>query len=488
MRFLKSIRVKLTLWYSFLLLTTLVAFGIVAYVYTQRQLAINLDKSLKYEALWFKNNYDPKTRKAKAPGPLLRRVPRRQQIVQPQEKVDEFEIADSLSLILGQVYTHLVLHPNKTYIEVSSNKTGAILFHSHPIDTSIVIEEFPRDTVGLQTLHNGTGVELRVASVETDKLSIIIAYPLGELGEVLDDLFRIFVLLIPIALGVSLAGGWLLAFISLRPVDEVTKTAREISASNLGKQIPESGVDDEIGRLISTFNDMITRLRQSFDQIKQFSSDASHELRTPLTIMRGEVELALRSSKSPEEYRRVLVSNLEEILRLATIIDSLLEFSKSDPDLLEIAFEKVNLKEILAELYEDSEVIAEKKHISVTLEKNEDVVIVGDAVRLRQLFLNLVDNAVKYTPEHGHVTLCSERQNGFVQVKVRDDGIGIPKEDQQRIFNRFYRVEKGRSREMGGSGLGLSIAKSIVLLHRGRIEVESDPGNGATFTVFLPVG
>jgi len=487
MRFLKSIRVKLTLWYSFLVLTTLVAFGIVAYVYTQRQLSVNLDKSLRYEVLWFKNNYDPKTRKAKVPSPPPRRVPRRQQVVQPPEEVDEFEVADSLSPILGQVYTHLVLHPSKTYIEVSSNKTGAILFNSHPVDTSIVIEEFPHDTVGLQTLHNGAGVELRVASVETDKARILIAYPLGELGEVLDDLFRIFVLLIPIAFAASLAGGWLLAFISLRPVEKVTKTAREISAQSLDKQIPERGVNDEIGRLISTFNDMLTRLRQSFDQIKQFSSDASHELRTPLTIMRGEVELALRNPKSPEEYRRVLVSNLEEILRLATIIDSLLELSKTDPLLVQHSFTDVNLREILAEVFEDSEVIAEKKNIHVSLGRNDDVVVLADAVRLRQLFLNLIDNAVKYTPENGNVRLSSEKVDGFVRVKIADDGIGIPKEDQEKVFNRFYRVEKGRSREMGGTGLGLSIVKSIVSLHHGRIEVESEPDKGSTFTIYLPL-
>ena len=480
MLFFKTIRFKLTLWYSFLLLTTLVAFGIIAYEYTERQLSVNLDKLLRYEVAWFKNRYDLRLRSQPS-------VIRKQPFMQVQPEGGVTESSDSLSSIPGEVYRHFVLNPNKTYIEVSSNTTGAILFQSHLIDTSIVIDKYPRDTVGLQTIHNGSGVKLRVASLETDDIQVIVAYPLGQPGEVLDILFRVFVLLIPIAFAVSLGGGWILAYISLRSVDEVTITAREISAHNLDKQIPHRGVNDEIGRLVLTLNEMLARLRQSFNEIKQFSSDASHELRTPLTIMRGEVELALRSPKAPEEYRRVLVSNLEEILRLASIIDSLLEFTKTEPGAKEVAMERVNFTSILTELYEDSKMIAEKKKIQVRLERNDAACILADAIRIRQLFLNLIDNAIKYTPECGHVSLSSELEGGFVKVKVSDDGIGIAEDDQQKIFHRFYRVDKGRSRDMGGTGLGLSIAQSITSSHRGHIAVESVLGKGTTFTVLLPV-
>jgi signal transduction histidine kinase len=246
-------------------------------------------------------------------------------------------------------------------------------------------------------------------------------------------------------------------------------------------------VNDEIGRLISTFNEMIARLSQSFDQIKQFSIDASHELRTPLTIMRGEVELSLRSTKDPEEYRRVLVSNLEELLRLSSIVDGLLTMSKADFNQQDIQFGEVHLKDLLAELYEDGKIIAMKKNVGVELRKNEDVVIMGDRLRLHQLLLNLLDNAIKYTPENGHVSMASERQNGFIKVRVADSGVGIPRDQLQKIFDRFYRVDRARSREMGGSGLGLAIAKWIAELHRGHIDVESEVGKGSTFTVFLPL-
>jgi len=350
-----------------------------------------------------------------------------------------------------------------------------------------MVGEVPLDTTRIITVRSERGTDFRVVATATKMTRIYVAYPLGEVTEVLDNLFSIFLILIPIALAISIGGGWFLAYTSLRPVDEITKAAREISAHNLATRIPPRAVQDEIGRLVATFNDMIERLRLSFDRIRQFSVDASHELRTPLTIMRGEVELALRNTKEPEEYRRVLVSNLEEILRLATIIDSLLALAKADADLADIPLQPVNIRDLIAELYEDSEVIASKKQITVRLSRNTDAVVLGDPVRLRQLFLNLLDNAVKYTPEGGTVILSADRTEAHAVIRVADTGVGIAPEEQNKIFDRFYRVEKGRSRDMGGSGLGLSIAQWIVGLHHGTIAVESEPGAGSTFIVTLPL-
>jgi signal transduction histidine kinase len=204
--------------------------------------------------------------------------------------------------------------------------------------------------------------------------------------------------------------------------------------------------------------------------------------------MRGEVELALRNPKENEEYRRILVSNLEEILRLSAIINNLLTLSKADLGQHEESFtEQVNLRDLIEELYEDVEIMAEKKIISINLVKNEEISIFGDRLRLRQLLLNLVDNALKYTPEKGNVLLSLERENGYAKILVKDSGIGISKEEQRKIFDRFYRVDKARSRELGGSGLGLSIAKLIAEQHKGRIEVESEINQGSTFCVYLPL-
>ncbi len=497
--FFKSVRTRLTVWYAFVLLTTLVGFGLVAYTYLREQLSDNLDKSLTNEARSVKAYIESRASKVKPsrrfgvrkkmPPPVQPSPqPSGQQatVTQPGEQ-PVTEPTDSDDEIWNQIYEHELVNPKKTMIEVT-DKTGMILFRSYTVsEESLVVGEIPMDSIKLTTVKNEQGMDLRIAVTATKNIHLYVAYPLAELTDALDNLFSVFLVLIPIALAVSIGGGWLLAYVSLRPVDIITRTAREISAHNLDTRIPPRAVDDEIGRLIRTFNEMIERLRHSFDQIKQFSVDASHELRTPLTIMRGEVELALRSTKTPEEYRSILVSNLEEILRLASIIDSLLTLSKADANRpAEIAMEPLRMRDLITELYEDTEIIAKEKKIKVTLEKNEDIEILGDKVRLRQLFLNLLDNAVKYTPDHGKVTLASEGINGWVKVSVRDTGIGIAPGEREKIFDRFYRVDKGRSREMGGSGLGLSIARWIVGLHHGRIEVDSKLGNGSTFSVFLP--
>lgn len=502
LRGLRSVRTKLTFWYSFVLLTTLVAFGIISYEYSREQLIGGLDLSLKNEVRWVKNFLEPNeskvkpsrrfaSRKRTAPRPA--RPPAATDSTAsgtavPTAAADSEAQADADDEIWNQIYEHAVLNPKKTLIEVT-NKWGAIVFRSFSVgDDSLGIGDVPINTIKIQTLRNDKGMDLRVAATVTDNLEIYVAYPLSELREALENLFSIFLILIPVALAVSVGGGWFLANKSLKPVDEITRAAREITAQHLDRQIPERSVDDEMGRLISTFNGMIARLRHSFEQIRQFSADASHELRTPLTIMRGEVELALRNPKDPEEYRRVLASNLEEIVRMSTIIDNLLTLSKADLGSKETIFEEeVGLKQLIAELYDDTEMIALKKQITMTLERNEDLTVLGDRLRLRQLFLNLIDNAIKYTPECGAIKLSCEKINGFARVRVSDNGYGIPREDQKRIFDRFYRVDKGRSREMGGSGLGLSIAKWVAEVHKGRIEVESEVNKGSTFSVYLPL-
>lgn len=486
---LKSVRARLTFWYSIILLTTLVAFGLIAYEYSREHLMDSLDLSLSNEVKWIQNFIGQKSSRVRPSRKFSPRV-----AVPPLASQDTLvgqadrEMAQSDEEIWNKIYEHALLNPKKTLIEVTT-KWGAIAFRSFTAaDEGLNIGNVPLNTIKIQTIRNVKGMDLRVAATVTNDLELYVAYPLSELREALDNLFSIFLILIPVAFGVSVGGGWLLAYKSLRPVDEITRAAKQITVQNLDQQIPERPVDDEIGRLISTFNGMIARLRQSVEQIRQFSADASHELRTPLTIMRGEVEIALRSSKRPDEYRRVLVSNLEEITRLAAIIDNLAALSKADLSQQQLVLdERVDLADLITELYEDSEIIAHKKEITICLRRNDRLSVRGDRVRLRQLFLNLVDNAIKYTPAHGEVTISSCRENGFAHITVSDTGIGIPKEEQARIFDRFYRVDKGRSREMGGSGLGLSISKWIAELHKGRIEVESEVNRGTSFSVYLPI-
>ncbi len=485
---LQSIRARLTFWYTVLVLSTLLAFGGVAYYYTSNTLSSNLDLSLRTEVRWVRDYIQPRASKVKptkrSVESLLRKKPKQQ--IAPQDSV-EGEAAEEADEIWNQIYQHTLQSPKKTYIQVIDRK-GTIFYRSISLgeDTLKLDQPLVRDTSFLAyTWLNGQSV--RVAASREKNFTILVGYPIAELRDALENLFSIFLIMIPIALAVSVVGGLYLANTSLRPVDEVTTRARRITAENLDQTIPRRDVDDEIGRLISTFNDMIHRLHSSFAQVRQFSADASHELRTPLTVMRGEIELALRNPKTPEEYRQVLESSMEEILRMSSMIENLLTLAKADQGSYEVNLSEVNLGMLVRELFDDSEMLAEGKHIHVSLAKNDPITIVGDKVRLRQLFLNIIDNAIKYTPDGGAVTLSVERRNGAAVFQVSDTGIGISPEDITRVFDRFYRVDKARSREIGGTGLGLSIAKWIAELHRGKISVQSEVDKGSVFTVELPI-
>jgi heavy metal sensor kinase len=492
MKFLHSIRLKLTVWYTLILGVTLFGFGVTAYFYTQEKLLANLDISLRNEVVWLKNFIEPQARKVKLKRQRIK--PPTTAKKQQEKKVrrsHEVEVVEEDSTefdqIWNQIYEHTLLSPKKQIIQIR-DRNGDILYKSYSLGKEdIIFEDIPFNTTKLVTIYDAQGQALRLAVTQNAIAKIYVAYPEAEISEVLGNLFSIFIILVPAAIILSILGGWFLANKSLTPVDKITKTARDITAQNLDRRIEPVDVDDEIGRLISTFNDMIGRLQSSFEQIKQFSVDASHELRTPLTIMRGEIELALRSKQSGDEYRQVLSSTLDEILRMSSIIENLLMLAKGDIGKSTFKFADVSLAPIIKELHEDSEMLAEKKHIRVDLEAIEDVTVSGDTIRLRQLVLNLLDNAIKYTPENGAIAVSLVRENGSAKIIVKDNGIGIPAEEQTKIFNRFYRVDKGRSRELGGTGLGLSIAQWIAETHGGSIFVRSEVNKGSVFTVVLPL-
>jgi heavy metal sensor kinase len=330
-----------------------------------------------------------------------------------------------------------------------------------------------------------------------------IASSLEEVEDALNTLFIILIITVPLALMVASLGGQFLAHKALKPVDDITQTARMITSQNLNQRITPPKVKDEISRLIETFNGMISRLDQSFRQIKQFSSDASHELKTPLTILKGEVEVMLRKERTQQEYQQTLNSNLEEINRMSQIVEDLLLLSKADTGQIKLNKGDINLTEILTEVVAQMDMLARSKRLHLSASNNhQDVHIFGDALRIRELFINLIENGIKYTEEGGsiHIRLQKEyppqvrnqsdrvekERERFVKIIVSDTGIGISLEDQEKIFNRFFRVDKARSREQGGSGLGLSICKWIVEAHQGEITVESELGRGSSFIIRFP--
>ena len=292
---------------------------------------------------------------------------------------------------------------------------------------------------------------------------------------------------IPIVLVLGSIGGWFLARRSLSPIAHITETARRITASNFGERLKSRGSGDELDYLITTLNEMISRLESSFKKISQFTSDASHELRTPISSMRGEAELLLSKPRPIREYQRVLANHIEKLDFVTRMVNDLLLLAKFDSSQPGLEMAPIKLGTLLSDLWELFRALAEQKGIEFVLGDIEEAEVSGDRTRLQQLFTNLIDNAIKFTPSGGRVDISLKKDGGVAKVSIRDTGMGIPEEEFEHVFERFYRVNKSRARESGGTGLGLSICQWIAKAHHGRIELESQLGKGTEFIVSLPL-
>ena len=290
----------------------------------------------------------------------------------------------------------------------------------------------------------------------------------------------------PSILVVASLGGAFLAGLALSPVDKITRLARRLSAEDLGQRLDLSLPDDEVGRLARTFDEMIARLDDSFHRQRRFTSDASHELRTPLTIIKGQIDVALQRERDPESYRRVLQSVNEEVDRLIRLAGSLLMLTRADAGQIPLSVERVDVGSVVASSVDQVRPRAAQKGVDLRLDPGDSIAIAGDEDLLLQLVLNLLDNAIKYTRSGGQVFAGWNVDGDSVELRVQDTGIGIPSEHVPHVFERFYRVDKARSRDGGGVGLGLSIARWIAESHGGSVGVESTPETGSTFTCRLP--
>jgi len=490
-----SFRWKLTLWYSGIVALALLAFSMILYLSVRSSLYNTLDVSLKQDA-----DYIHRMMQLKQPQhkklPKLKRNERKklkeeisrdkeQQAPPPPDSTNTESPEEREALeVWGDVYRHVLLNPKNNLVQVKSEE-GEILFRSDNLLPDTLVYPALGKGFGLSDINLGDR-SLRVVVLDASDMDIAVAYPSNDIQTILNQLFSMLVYLVPAVLVVAIAGGWLLARAALKPVNQIVETTKDITAHNLENRIPEPAGEDEMRRLVQTLNGMIDRLQTSFAQIRQFTADASHELRTPLTILTGEIELAIRTEQTPERYRRVLSSSLDEVLRLSNIVNKLLLLSRAEAGSLDLGHEPVHLKTLLEEVVEDAEILASPKNIAVALHADHDVVVPGDDARLHELFLNLVDNAIKYSNDNGTLNVTLEEYAVSAIVRVRDTGIGIAPENLGRIFNRFFRVDKARSRKSGGSGLGLAICKWIVDAHHGSISVNSTFGEGSEFVVTLP--
>lgn len=276
---------------------------------------------------------------------------------------------------------------------------------------------------------------------------------------------------------------------NLEAIQHLTRLMDQTSAEMLP---PTFEVADrsapEILKLAHSYNNLMTRRANNLRRARQFSADVTHELRTPLTILRGETELALRSGRDQKQLREVLGSNLEEISRMSYLIEDLLLLSKSDLGEIPLKMEPLHLDELVTELHHQAQLLAIAKNIKVELRcPHEQILLQADSLRLRQVFLNLLTNAIKYTGEDGTVTIELDLKKETVAISITDTGIGMDSEHLEAIFDRFYRIDKTGNRNDGGSGLGLAIVKWIVNAHAGSVSASSTPGQGSTFTVVLPL-
>ncbi len=315
---------------------------------------------------------------------------------------------------------------------------------------------------------------------------LAIGRSLAHNEEVLDAFTRTYFVLIPATILVASLLGWYLAGRSLEPLNSVSRAAAGISGANLQTHIPLRGAGDELDRLIGAFNEMTERLEHSFSQIRQFSADVSHELRTPLTVIRGQLEVAMLTAETPEQFREALEHALGEVERLAAIVKALFQLAQAEAGQIPLNLASTDLGELARNAAAEFEIVAEGAGVTLRHAVADACILAVDRVQIERLLSNLLSNAIKYTPAGGSVELRLTHEGDWLRLTVADTGIGIPADRLPHIFDRYYRVKGRTTQHVQGLGLGLSFVAWIVRTHGGRMEVDSEVGRGSKFTVLLP--
>ncbi|MDA1229396.1 MAG: heavy metal sensor histidine kinase [Planctomycetota bacterium] len=452
-----SIRWRLTLWYGIVLVALMCGFGIAIYSLMSDAIVRQADAEIDEELGEFQN---------------------------------ELQAADTRAAVDASLQTFFDLHPD--YLFEASLADGSRLIS--PIDLSESIIPSAQESIAAVNEHLSRSVDHRgrfrignqSVSGNNGTLRIALAIPLEPYERLLHQFLRIALMAGPAVLFCSIAAGYAMACKALSPVEEMRVTAERITAENLSERISTVNPHDELGRLAATFNGMLTRLDISFQELRVFTSDAAHELRTPLAVLRSSLEVALRADRSPERYREVLHDVAEDVEKMCTLADRLLILSREDAGLLLVPDTPVPLNETLQEVINSMQGIAAERILVYQACPQSEAIVKGDADRLRQVWMNLIDNAIQFTASGGQITVRTEVVDGIVRVIVQDSGHGIEVEHLSRVFDRFYRADLARNGSHGGAGLGLAICKSIVTAHGGDIHIESFPNSGTKVTVTLP--
>jgi heavy metal sensor kinase len=326
-----------------------------------------------------------------------------------------------------------------------------------------------------------------VARDNANRYLVRVGIPLTPADEAQRGFLRSLLLLTPLGIVLASLVGWEMSRRALRPMKSLAVAARHIDIRQLQERLPTRGAGDEVDEVAQAFNETLSRLENSIGQMKQFTASISHELRTPLTALRGEAEIALLQARSVEEYKRVLASQLEEFDKLAHMINQLLVLANAEAGEIQWTDQSVELSALVDSLVDQLEPVSAAKKINLKTTSQAHVHVHGDASWIERVILNLLDNAIKFTPEGGTVSIRVKAIGKEAELCVEDTGIGISEQALPHIFERFYRAEPSRSKQVEGVGLGLALVRWIVEKHRGRIAVQSELGRGSTFKIYLPL-
>ena len=452
-----SIRMRLTLWYGGVLAAVLVTFSVVVYFTMRHQLLGRIDHGLREEML---------------------------------DVIGEVERAESRAGMLGWLDRRFGRHEGFDFLITTSD--GRRVYANKrlgdremPTPAALIL-----DGDVFESHERADAPRWRVATRQTNgpegTLIVQVSRSLEHYDHEMSELLLVLLITGPLTLLVALGGGYFLARRALSPVDRMAETAKHLGIQQLNQRLEIANPDDELGRLAETLNGMLDRLEKSFVEMQRFTADASHELRTPISVIRTEAEVALKQPVSDEEKQTLLSNILEECERLTWITDQLLTLSREDAGITQFRQEPVDLVQLVREVVETMQPLSDAKCLEVSVETENTLSVTGDAERMRQVVYNLLDNAIKYTPDDGRIDLTLRTDNDTAVFAVRDTGEGIPAEHLPHVFDRFYRVDKARSREAGGTGLGLSIVQSIVGAHAGTVEIVSTVNEGTEVKVWIP--
>jgi len=459
---IRSFRLQLTAWYLLLFALLFTGFSIFLYEVLERALFKRLDEILSSEAATAASMFRGEMAELKGDAQGAAR-----------EALSEMSVRDALVAVF-EGNKLLAANAPLAGPEVPALAARAAAGGTEEIRTTL-----------RRYGNHGTRATARKCVLDGRQYVVLAAESLHSIKEELGVVRRVLYLGLPLVLLIAGAGGFLLASRSLAPVRWMAEQARKITDKNLHERLEIGAANEELTMLADSFNELLSRLDRSFETMRRFVADASHELRTPIAVIRGEADVSLDHDRSPAEYKESLDIIQDEARRLTRLIDDLLNLARADAGHVNLHVEEFYLNDILVECSRSMQARAMAKKIELECQCPEDVAYRGDQELIRRLVLNLLENAIRYTPEGGRVLVSLEDSAGELRIRVADTGIGILPEAAPHVFERFYRGDQARSRQNGGFGLGLSIVKWIAESHKGSVELSSQPGLGTTFTVLL---